>query len=89
MLDDATTARLNRRFDLVLLIVHAFQAFLTPDNQAAALSQPSRPPRTGGNLEMTVVPTREREFESLSSDRSAAGEKPGLSRIRRVVIQQP
>ena len=45
--------------------------------------------RTGGNLEMTVVPTREREFESLSSDRSAAGEKPGLSRIRRVVIQQP
>jgi len=28
-------------------------------------------------------------MKPLSSDRSAAGEKPGLSRIRRVVIRQP
>jgi hypothetical protein len=32
---------------------------------------------------------REMMLDPLSSDRSAAGEKPGLSRIRRVVIQQP
>ena len=43
VLDDARTARLNRRFDLVLLTSHAFQVFLTPDGQAAALSQSSRP----------------------------------------------
>ena len=38
VLDDARTVRLNRRFDLVLLTGHAFQVFLTPDDQAAALT---------------------------------------------------
>ena len=38
VLDDARTATLNRRFDLVLLTGHAFQVFLTPDDQAAALT---------------------------------------------------
>jgi SAM-dependent methyltransferase len=32
LLDDARTASLNRRFDLVLLTSHAFQVFLTPDD---------------------------------------------------------
>lgn len=35
--DDARTVRLDRRFDLVLLTGHAFQVFLTRDDQAAAL----------------------------------------------------
>jgi ubiquinone/menaquinone biosynthesis C-methylase UbiE len=34
---DARDLRLDRRFDLVLLTGHAFQAFLTPEDQAAAL----------------------------------------------------
>jgi hypothetical protein len=34
----ARTARLNRRFDLALLTGHVFQVFLTPDDQAAALT---------------------------------------------------
>ncbi len=38
VLDDARTVRFNRRFDLVLLTGHAFQVFLTPDDQAAALT---------------------------------------------------
>jgi SAM-dependent methyltransferase len=38
VLDDARTVRLHRRFDLVLLTGHAFQVFLTPDDQAAALA---------------------------------------------------
>ena len=38
VLDDARMARLNRRFDLVLLRGHAFQVFLTPGDQAAALT---------------------------------------------------
>ena len=38
VLDDTRTVRLNRRFDLVLLTGHAFQVFLTPDDQAAALT---------------------------------------------------
>lgn len=38
VLDDARTVRLNRRFDLVLLTGHAFQVFLTPDDQAATLT---------------------------------------------------
>ena len=37
-LDDARTARLNRRFDLMLLTGHAFQVFLTHDDEAAALT---------------------------------------------------
>ncbi len=35
---DARTVRLGRRFDLVLLTGHAFQVFLTDDDQRAALS---------------------------------------------------
>jgi ubiquinone/menaquinone biosynthesis C-methylase UbiE len=38
VLADAKTIRLNRRFDLVLLTGHAFQVFLTSDDQAAALT---------------------------------------------------
>ena len=38
VLDDARSARLNRRFDLVLLTGHAFQVFLTPDDRTAALT---------------------------------------------------
>jgi SAM-dependent methyltransferase len=38
VLDDARPARLNRRFDLVLLAGHAFQVFPTPDNRTAALT---------------------------------------------------
>ncbi|HEY9549432.1 MAG TPA: class I SAM-dependent methyltransferase [Kiloniellaceae bacterium] len=34
---DARGLRLGRRFDLVLLTGHAFQVFLTPEDQAAAL----------------------------------------------------
>lgn len=34
---DARTLRLNRRFDLIVLTGHAFQVFLTPEDQAAAL----------------------------------------------------
>jgi len=34
---DARTVRLDRRFDLVVLTGHAFQVFLTRDDQAAAL----------------------------------------------------
>jgi hypothetical protein len=36
VLTDARTIRLNRRFELVLLSGHAFQVFLTADDQAAA-----------------------------------------------------
>lgn len=35
---DAQSLRLGRRFDLVLLTGHAFQVFLTPDDQMAALA---------------------------------------------------
>jgi SAM-dependent methyltransferase len=35
--EDARTVRLGRRFDLVLLTGHAFQVFLTDDDQAAVL----------------------------------------------------
>jgi SAM-dependent methyltransferase len=38
VLDDARAVRLHRRFDLVLLTGHAFQVFLTRDDQAAALT---------------------------------------------------
>ncbi|QKD01432.1 class I SAM-dependent methyltransferase [Mesorhizobium loti] len=34
---DARTVRLGRRFDLVLLTGHAFQVFLTPEDQSAVL----------------------------------------------------
>jgi SAM-dependent methyltransferase len=34
---DARDLRLGRRFDLILLTGHAFQVFLTPEDQAAAL----------------------------------------------------
>ncbi len=35
---DARTARLDARFDLIVLTGHAFQVFLTDDDQAAALA---------------------------------------------------
>jgi ubiquinone/menaquinone biosynthesis C-methylase UbiE len=35
---DARTLRLNRRFDLIVLTGHAFQVFLTPEDQVAALT---------------------------------------------------
>lgn len=34
---DARSLRLNRRFDLIVLTGHAFQVFLTPEDQAAVL----------------------------------------------------
>jgi ubiquinone/menaquinone biosynthesis C-methylase UbiE len=39
---DARDLRLGRRFDLVLLTGHAFQVFLTPEDQAAALAAIAR-----------------------------------------------
>jgi hypothetical protein len=38
VLDDAGRVTLKRRFNLVLLTGHAFQVFLIPDDQAAALT---------------------------------------------------
>jgi SAM-dependent methyltransferase len=39
---DARDVRLGRRFDLVLLTGHAFQVFLTPEDQRAVLSTIAR-----------------------------------------------
>jgi SAM-dependent methyltransferase len=47
---DARTLRLDRRFDLVLLTGHAFQVFLTPADQAAALRSIARHLNPGGRF---------------------------------------
>lgn len=47
---DARDLSLGRRFDLVLLTGHAFQVFLTPEDQAAALATIARHLTPGGRF---------------------------------------
>ena len=47
---DARSVRLGRGFDLVVLTGHAFQVFLTPDDQAAVLSTIAAHLKPGGRF---------------------------------------
>ena len=55
---DARDIRLKRRFDLVLLTGHAFQVFLTPEDQKAVLQTIATSSRTGGTLHFRHAKSR-------------------------------
>lgn len=60
---DARTLRLGRRFDLVVMTGHAFQALLTPDDQRAALATIAAHLGPGGRFVFDTRNPRCREWE--------------------------
>jgi len=60
---DARTLRLGRRFDLVMLTGHAFQVFLTDDDQRAALATIAAHLAPGGRFVFDARNPASREWE--------------------------
>lgn len=60
---DARSVRLEQRFDLVVLTGHAFQVFLTPDDQRAALATIAAHLGPGGRFVFDTRNPERREWE--------------------------
>ena len=71
---DARSVRLDRRFDLVLLTGHAFQVFLTADDQRAALATIAAHLAPGGRF----------IFDSRNPDAPGRKERTREETLRRI-----
>jgi SAM-dependent methyltransferase len=79
---DARTLRLDRRYDLVMLTGHAFQVFLTPEDQLAVLRTIAHHLAPKGRFIFDTRNPVAREWEEWIPDRSRRSfDHPSLGRI--------
>jgi SAM-dependent methyltransferase len=79
---DARTVRLGRQFDLVLLTGHAFQVFLTDQDQQAVLSTIAAHLAPGGRFIFDTRNPAVQAWRDWTPDRSRrAFEHPGLGAV--------